>query len=508
MESTTNDGPSRFVDLLVRHGHLITVDDADTRYQDGAVAINNGLIVDVGDDKDLALRYVGNQVVNCEGAPVHPGLIECHLHASFHTFRGALPDHLLEDQAFDTFESRFYNEVTSQDEHLSVMLASMEMIRNGTTCFMEAGTILDPSAAESAVEQIGIRAILGDTFIWDQPNGFAMGNDVAPASSTDVRNRNRPKIARAPQNLDEALAELGRQLERNSDPEALVTGHIAVLGLGTASDTLLVAAKERADEAGTVVNIHQSYSPADVAADRARFGCDPLVHLANIGFLDRNVTFGHGNYFTDQECELLLERGASIAWAPAASMMWGHGACFHGRHAELYRRGANIGLGSDSPNWSNSFDLFRQANLAVLSAREAHGDRTYLVAEDGLYMATRGGAQATGMQDRLGSIEVGKRADLVVHTLNRPELVPVTDMVRNLVYSSGAKSVDTVIVNGKLVLQNGVFVTVDEPQILREVQSASLALLNRMDCTIEPNRRVVRPNPAYRRHPSARFVGR
>ena len=117
------------------------------------------------------------------------------------------------------------------------------------------------------------------------------------------------------------------------------------------------------------------------------------MHLAEVGFLDRNVTFGHANHLTDAECEVILETRHEPRLGPAASMMWGHGGCIHGRHAELWRRGANIALGSDSANWSNDFDLWRQANLAVLTARDAHGDRSYLVAEDGIYMATRGGAQ-------------------------------------------------------------------------------------------------------------------
>jgi 5-methylthioadenosine/S-adenosylhomocysteine deaminase len=485
----------RDVDLLIRHAYVITMDDEDTRYTDGAVAIDKGLIVAVGPDKELAPAYRADDVIDATGAPVHPGLIETHLHASYHTFRGALPDHLPEHLSFDSFESVFYNKVTSSDEYLSVALAAIEMIRNGTTCFMEAGTILDPDSAAGAVEQVGIRAVLGDTFIWDQPNGLAQGDEIVQ-NAPDSEGNTRPRIARAPQSFDEALAGLGRQLERNSDADSLVTGHVAVLGLGTASEDLMMAAKQVADRGRTVVNIHQSYSPADVAADRNRFGQDPLVHLADIGFLDSNVTLGHGNLLTDAECEALLHTGATIAWAPAASMMWGHGSCFDGRHAELYRRGANISLGSDSPNWSNSFDLFRQASFAVLTAREAHHDREYLVAEDGLYMATRGGAQAIGMQDRLGSIEVGKRADVVVHTLSRPELVPTTDVLRNLMYSAGSKSVDTVIVNGKIVLLNGRFTTIDEAAVLRDIQSASTALLTRMGRTPEPNHRRLRsPGP-------------
>ena len=486
MSGLPNQPPTK-VDLLIRHAYVITMDDNERVIDDGAIAIVGGSIFAVGSDRELAGSVDPIRVIDALGAPVHPGFIESHLHASYHTFRSALPDHLVEDNSFDEFESVFYNEVRDRDEYLSVALAGIEMVRNGTTCFMEAGTILEPSAAADAAEFVGIRAILGDSFIWDQPQGFAQGDSTFHGGLRENGARVRPIIKRAPRTHAEAIEHLGQQLKRNKDPEALVTGHVAVLGLGTASEELMMQAKACADEAGVVLNIHQSYSPADTEADRKQFGKDPLVHLADIGFLDRNVTLAHANHLTDAECLLLLERQASIVWAPGASMMWGHGGCFHGRHAELWRRGVNVGLGSDSPNWSNSLDLFRQASFAVLTAREAHEDRTYLVAEDGIFMATRGGARATGMEDRIGSIEVGKRADIVIHTLRRPELIPTTNMIRNLIYSSGSKSVHTVIINGKVVLDEGSFPTIDEELLLHEVEDASRALLFRMGKVVEPN---------------------
>lgn len=258
-----------------------------------------------------------------------------------------------------------------------------------------------------------------------------------------------------------------------------------------------MTAKATADRAGVVLNIHQSYSPADTAADRQRFGADPLLHLARIGFLDHNIVLGHGNHLTDAECDVFLDRGASIAWAPAASMMWGHGSMVHGRHAELFLRGGNIALGSDSSNWSNDFDLWRQASLAVLTARDVCEDRTRLVAEDGFEMATLNGARAVGMADRIGSLEAGKCADIVIHTLDRPEIQPVTDRMRGLFYSSRSKSVHTVIINGKVVLEAGRFPELCERELLREIGQASVSLLKRMGVTVEPNR-IERPGRVRR----------
>jgi cytosine/adenosine deaminase-related metal-dependent hydrolase len=485
----------RRVETLVRHAHVLTMDDANTVLFDGAIAIDGGRIVDVGDDAAVSARCRAARIIDAKGAPAHPGLVESHMHASFQLFRGALPDQLKETDAFDTFESVFFNAVTDEEEYLAVLLSSMEMIRNGTTCFLEAGTVLEPSAAARAAERVGIRAVISDAFIWDQPQGMAQGMiEGSACKGCAAAARTHRELRRAPRSRDEALARMGGELRRNADPEALVTAHIAILGLGTASEALMLEAKARADSVGVVLNLHQSYSPADTEADRRRFGGkDPVVHLAEVGFLDRNVTFGHGNHLTDAECDLIVERGTSIAWAPAASMMWGHGGCIHGRHAEIWRRGGNIGLGSDSANWSNDFDLFRQANLAVLTARDSHGDRTYLVAEDGLRMATRGGARAAGLEDRIGSIEVGKRADIVIHTLARPEMIPTTDMMRNLIYSSRSKSVRTVIVNGRIVLEDGGFVGLDEAETLADINEAAMALLSRMGKPIEPNR-IPRPH--------------
>lgn len=475
--------------LIIRHGYILTMDDADTIIPDGGVVIGaNGRILDLGEDRAIANRWRATREIDAEGAPVHPGFVECHLHASYQLFRSALPDQLVESDSFDTFESHFYNTVTDEDEYLSVLLATMEMVRNGSTCFMEAGTVLNPDMAAKAAQEVGMRAILGDAFIWDQPQGFAQGKtDDDGCASCEAQARAHATLERAPKTREEAVATLGKQAERNRDPNALVRGHIAVLGLGTASEELMMEAKAVADREGVSLNIHQSYSPADTQADKDRFGTDPLLHLDRIGFLDRNVTFGHGNHLTDAEVEVLLDKGASIAWAPAASMMWGHGSSLHGRHAEIWRRGGNIALGSDSPNWSNDFDLWRQASLAVLSARDTAMDRTYLVAEDGLRMATRAGARAVGLAHEIGSLEIGKRADIVIHTLDRPEMVPSTNMIRNLFYASRSKSVHSVIIDGKLVLEAGRFVALDEREIYRTIRAASVDLFRRMGREVEPN---------------------
>ena len=478
--------PPEAVDLLIRHAHIITMDDDGRIIPDGALAISGRRLAAVGADDVVADQFAPVRTIDAKGGPVHPGLVETHLHASYQTIRGFMADHVVEDDLFDAqaIDRVFYNRVTDEEEYLGVVLSCLEMIRNGTTCFMEAGTVLEPAVAAEGAQLVGIRALIADACLQDNPLGAAQGNRV-PGSPEGIT---PGLIERAPRNLDEALLRMGHELRRNTDPDALVRGHIALLGLGTATDRLIGEAKRVADEAGVVLNMHHAYSPADTTADRIRYGRDPLLHFADNGILGPNVTLSHANHLTDAECDVLIELGASVAWAPAGSMMWGHGGTIHGRHAELWRRGANIALGSDSANWSNDFDVFRQANLALLTAREAHEDRTYLLAEDVLWMATRGGARAVGLEDRIGSLEVGKRADIVLHTLDRPEMIPTLDVVRNLVYSSRSKSIRTVIVDGKVVLDGGEFVGLDEPGLLAQTDAAAKAMLRRMGQPIERNR--------------------
>jgi 5-methylthioadenosine/S-adenosylhomocysteine deaminase len=472
-------------DLLIRHGYVITMDDEGTVFDDGAVAVRGRDIVAVGDDAAIAQAFEAQRTIDAGGAPVHPGLVECHLHGTFQTYRGAVNGFIPEDEFFDAFELAFYNNVEPAEEYLAVVLSAMEMVRNGTTCFMEAGTVLEPDVAADGATLVGIRALIGDPFIWDRPTALAMGKGSAEGGPM----REKGRILHSSADPAESRSRLGHQLRRNDDPDALVRGHVAVLGLGTASEDLLLEAKRVADEAGTVVNLHHAYSPADTAADRLRYGRDPLVHLADIGFLDHNVTMAHANHLTDTECDLIVETRASVAWAPAASMMWGHDGSFRGRHAELHRRGATVGLGSDSANWSNSFDIFRQANLALLTARASHGDPTYLLAHDVMRMATRSGAEAVGLASRIGALTAGRRADIVIHALDVPELNPRTNLLRNLMYASGSKSVRSVVIDGAVVLEDGRFTNFDASDMLARINEGSRGLLARMGVTIEQDRR-------------------
>jgi 5-methylthioadenosine/S-adenosylhomocysteine deaminase len=253
-----------------------------------------------------------------------------------------------------------------------------------------------------------------------------------------------------------------------------------VYGVGTSSEALDLAAKECADANGTFLNKHQSHMATDVRADDERFGRHALVHLGEIGLLDGNCLMVHMNFIRDDEVASIREGGASIAWCPSTSMFWGIGATFRGRHTELRQSGVNVAFGSDSVNSSGRFDVSRQAFIALLTAREKTQDRLVFGPEDALEMCTIDAAKAIGMQDQLGSLEPGKRADIVIRTRSGPEPNPQLDVVKNLVFSSGSKQIDTVIVDGQIVVESGVSALVDPVRVYVTAEAAAERIARRM----------------------------
>ena len=450
----------REVDILVRNAYVVSMDTRRRVYTSGAVAIRGGLIVAVGPDREVAPTVRPVRTIDAHGAVVHPGLIEGHVHLCYHNIRWAQQEGASLQEAF-RFHRDFWTVIDDETEYTATRLSALEMARNGTTCFLEAGTVMVPDAAATAVEETGIRALLGDPFVKD---------------------------VKLPDTRERALGILGTELKRNSNPDALVRGVVSLSGLGSASDELELAAKKMADDHGVILNQHQSYDISDVAVTDQRFGNHSLVHFAEIGLLGENCTFSHMNCLRDDEVAPIVESGMSIVWCPIASMLYGIGGTFHGRHLELYKQGVNIVLGCDSANWASSFGLGDPSLLAMLTAREKTQQLDALIAEDIIEMVTVNGARAVGLGDRLGSLEVGKRADLVMHHQDLPEAHPVLDPIRSVAYSGRSKSIDTVIVDGQVIIEKGHSTRVDEQEVYAQSQESSLRLLKRMNCDLPSHR--------------------
>lgn len=444
-------GGQRPCTLLIRNGYVITMDAERRVFARGSVAIDGRTVVGVGTEADLEAAFRPARVINAKGAPVHPGFIDAHTHVTLHATRGAFSDSLSEAEYMDYY-TKWMNAVEPEDEHASALLAYLEMLQSGVTYFVDPGTAFEPAAAAEAAELIGIRGSVTDPYIWDIDSGPGVH-----------------EVVRAPIELKRSLGLLGRELSRNSDPDALVGGHVNIYGIASASDELSIAAKACADDAGALLSSHQNFDPADVESDDTRYGKHALVHLHEIGFLGPNCLFAHMNIVRDDEVAPLVDAGTAIAWNPGNYLNYGIGGTVRTRLPELFAQGVPVGLSADV---AKVWGYGEQGFIGYLVAREK-GE--YLSPEAILEMSTITGARAVGRADQIGSLEVGKKADVVIRKLVT-ESQPAADVVRNLVLVDRTKSVDTVIVDGRTVVEGGRATLIENEEVYDRAGRSARAL--------------------------------
>lgn len=443
----------RTCDLLIKNGIVLTVDAGGSVYWPGAVAIDGGRIAAVGLDADVGNAFDARKVIDAQGGVVHPGFVDAHVHATLHTTRGALPDTLA---AADYFESyvRWFNALNDEDEEASAQLACMEMLHNGVTCFMEAGTAFEPGAVAAAAERIGVRASVTDPFVWDRP-------DRGLSS----------KIRRAPPTKARVNQVLGREVQRNRSADALVRGHVGIYGEGTCSPALQKEAKAVADETGAVLSQHQSMDAAAVKQDLNDYGKPPLVYLHELGVVDHNTNWVHMNVLTEDEIAVLQHAGAVVVWNPGNFLNYSVGMQHGCVVPRMKRAGIPLAFGTDV---AKVWGFAEQAFIGYLTVRE-HGDLIH--ADRLLWMSTMGGAHAMGLAADIGSLEPGKRADVVIRRANTPFSSPGIDPVREVVLVAKGRGVRTVLVNGQVVLDNDRLENVAEDTIYRRAHLSARRLL-------------------------------
>lgn len=459
-------------DLMLTHGGVITMDGERRILRDGAIAVADGRIVAVGPTEHVAPTVKATEVRDLKGALVHPGLVDAHVHPTLQLVRGVLPDFYDEERLVREYGPPSAAEKTEEEEYSSVLLASMEMAHNGTTVFADTGSSRYLAGTVEAVESVGIRGLVGD-----------MMKDLGQAPGWF-------KTPDLPPSTEDNLKRLEHQITTYKKGR-LAWSHAGVLGLGTASDELLVSAKEMADENGVPLIMHQSWSDEEVEACRARTGHPPIVHLAELGVLGPSTTLVHMLRVSDDEVDVLAETGTNVVHCPAPGVKRAYGAARLGKFVEMLNAGVPVALGCDAANWSNSLDIGRAMYLAVLMHREVRGVVPAISAETALEMATIHGARAVGMADEIGSLEVGKRADIVIHNTSAPETHPVHDLVNNLVYSSLTETVDTVLVNGNAVLEAGKLTNIDTEAAYARADAAAYGLCERIGFPLPGNWPVI-----------------
>ncbi|QBI19850.1 amidohydrolase [Egibacter rhizosphaerae] len=442
---------------ILAHALVLTVDDRRRVLPDGAVAFDerSGRITAVGPaDEVTAAAPSDAAIVDCTDRVITPGFVDTHVHLGEQLGRGLVPDHAGPTEWLPDWLFHLYGALEPDDERTCAELAVAELLLTGTTTFCEAGTLLDWRAAADVVEATGIRGQLGRWTSDQGPDGLP-----------------RLETTRAALDANEAMLDGCRD-----DYGDRVSASVILLGLGTASEPLLREAKELATDRGAGAAVmHASVHP-DHGGQLV-----PAETLEELGWLDGATKLTHAVYVDMEDVERFAEAGVRVAHCPTAALRHVKGLHRYGLIPEMLESGVPVGLGSDSANGSNHFRMLQLMYLAATLYKDFRMDQRMIPPETALEMATRQGAACLWLDDEIGSLEVGKRADLVAWSTEHPEWRPLLHPVQNLVLNAPDRSVESVWVNGQQLVERGRLRTIDLDELLPRADAAASGLLARAD---------------------------
>ena len=424
--------------LLVSGGTVLTMDEEGTLIESGAVAIDGRRIAAVGSAAVLASRYPEARLIDAHGKIILPGLINAHSHVPMTLLRGVADDlpltQWLNDVIFPA-EAQFVDE---EFVRWGTRLACLEMIRGGITTFVDMYYYEDAIAEET--ERCGMRAILGETLIdFPAPDNATWSEAVAYASRFVDRWRDHPRISPA----------------------------IAPHAPYTVSGDHLVDAHRLATQLEVPLLIHLAEDSSEVDTILEKHGMRPVFYADSLGILDDRVLAAHMIHPSAEEIDILAARGVGVAHCPESNMKVAAGVA---PVPQLLAAGVAVGLGTDGAASNNNLSLWDEMDTAAKLHKLMTGDPTTLDARTVLTLATRGGARALDMADQIGSLEAGKRADLIIVNADGFHQQPVYDPYSVLVYSTQAADVDTVIIDGRVVMESGTVLTLDAQEVVSRAQ--------------------------------------
>jgi cytosine/adenosine deaminase-related metal-dependent hydrolase len=434
--------------------YVVTVDRERRIIQDGAILVEDGKISRVGKAASL-VNAQADRVIDGRHLLVTPGFVNGHMHISYaHAVRGIFPDNLASplNHVF-----KLQMAMTEEEEHATTLLGLVELLKSGTVCFVDPGSTKFPDACLQAYDDAGIRVIIGEC-VSDQEAPFPLPR----YSTSDAVRKTAAFLGKWQGRLDGRIKAWAMPFS----PE-------------TCSADLMRGVKRVADEHQTMLTLHHGSGPQARKDYQARHGKTPTEYLESIGVLGPNMVLAHSLGVDDAEIECLARTGTKVAMCPVTAAKGGRGVPEHGRMPELLAKGVKVALGCDSPNNSNHLDIVRAMNMAAIQYKDARQDTRMIPAEVALEMATITGAQALGVDSEIGSIEPGKKADLVLFDTQRPEWQALFNPINNLVYNADGRSVHTVIVDGRVVIDAYRQTFVDEPRLFAKVQEIGEKLQRR-----------------------------
>lgn len=437
--ATTQSPGTERIDLIVTGATVVTMDANNTIIQDGAIAVDDGVIVAVGERSEITNNYSAIQTLGGDNRVVLPGLINGHTHAAMTLLRGVADDLALMEWLNNYIFPAEVEFVDADFVRIGTELACWEMIRGGTTMFVDMYYYGDVVA--ETVDRCGLRAMVSATVIDQQ--------------SPDAEN--------AADSIRKGTEFIQRWKNRNGRITPIFGPHANY----TLNAEQLRATRDAATRLGVPISIHLSESPFEVQYSQDTYGTTSIEMFDSIGFFDGPTIAAHVVWPTPQEIPILVEREVGVIHNPTSNMKIASGIS---PVTAMLDAGLRVGLGTDGAASNNDLDLWEEMRLAAFLQKVEQMNPEVLPAPTVLRMATSGGAAAIGMSDSIGSLEAGKRADLIQVAFDDVHHVPTFDVVSHLVYVTDEQDVASVIVDGKVLMQDREMLTLDTDRIKREAR--------------------------------------
>ena len=430
------------VDILITGGTVLTVDHDDLKLENGAIAVDQDTIVALGRKEDLLPEYQGRLTIDVPDSIIMPGLVNAHTHAAMTCFRGIADDMELMDWLNDYIFPAEARNVDPELAYWGSLLACAEMIKSGTTTFSDMYIFEDETA--KAAKKAGMRCLLGEV-LFDFPS---------PSFKTP----------------EEGLACTEKLIRKWAD-DPLINIMVEPHSLYTCSPDLLKASKALADRYHVPLATHFLENKAEAKQLREKFGQRATTFLRDIGLLDDRFIAFHGVLMDEEDIRLFADRGCKVVHNPESNMKLASGVA---SVSTMLEHGIVVGLGTDGCASNNNLDMFEEMDTAAKLEKSARLDPTVMSARTVIRMATCNGARALGLDSLVGTLEVGKKADLCIIDMNKPHLTPLYNEYSHLVYAANGADVDTVLINGKVVMRDRKLLTIDEDEAMRRVREIAL----------------------------------
>jgi len=422
-------------DLLISRGKILTLNKYDSIIDPGDIAVKKNTIVEIG--PNLEEKYLCPQILDASGKLVMPGLINTHLHAAMSLFRGLADDLSLMDWLQNHIfpaESKFMN---PDNVYLGSLLACLEMIKSGTTTLCD-GYFFESEAAR-AVQDAGLRGMMAQGII-----DFPCPDSANPHEGLRMSE------------------EFISQCQNSDRIRPALFCHSAY----TCSPKTLRETKKLAQKYAVPFCIHLSETKQEIEQIQRQYGKRPVHHLADLGILDETVIAAHCVWLNQEEIDVLKRFEVKVAHVPESNMKLASGIA---PVPALLRKGIAIGLGTDGSASNNDLDLFCEMDTTAKLHKVTTQDPTCLKAKEVVHMATLGGAKVLNLSHEIGSLEVGKKADIIILDLKKPHLLPLYNLYSHLVYTFKGADVNSVVVDGHILMKDRKFTHLDENEILGQV---------------------------------------